>query len=79
MQKQRDLLRQQIVLASDAIKRAISGRGYAVFMSDAEAEFQVIVGGLRKKGELLSGIQRQFLEELLAQQRCICGAELVDG
>jgi hypothetical protein len=79
LQKQRDLLRQQIVLASDAIKRAISGRGYAVFLSDAAAEFEVIVGGLREGGSLLSGIQRPFLEELLAQQRCICGAELVEG
>jgi DNA sulfur modification protein DndD len=79
LQKQRDLLRQQIVLASDAIKRAISGRGYAVFLSDAAAEFEAIVGGLRECGSLLSGIQRPFLEELLAQQRCICGAELVEG
>ncbi|MCZ0905347.1 hypothetical protein ON021_36170, partial [Microcoleus sp. HI-ES] len=54
-------------------------RGYAVFLSDAAAEFVVIVGGLRECGSLLSGIQRPFLEELLAQQRCICGAELVEG
>ncbi len=79
LEKQRDLLRQQIVLASDAIKRAISVRGYAVFLSDAAAEFEVIVGALREKGELLSGIQQPFLEELLAQQRCICGAQLVEG
>lgn len=79
LEKQRDLFRQQIVLASDAIKRAISVRGYAVFLSEAAAEFEVIVGALREKGELLSGIQQPFLEELLAQQRCICGAELVEG
>ncbi|MEG4418776.1 AAA family ATPase [Microcoleus sp. LAD1_D5] len=79
LSKQRSLFKQQIVLASDAMKRAISMRGYAVFLSDAAAEFKVIVGGLREKGELLSGIQRPFLEELLAQQRCICGAGLVEG
>ncbi|MEG3841603.1 AAA family ATPase [Microcoleus sp. herbarium14] len=77
--KQRNLFKQQIVMAADAIKRAISVRGYAVFLSDAVTEFDVIVGGLRDKGELLSGIQRPFLEGLLAQQRCICGAQLVEG
>ncbi|MEG3898538.1 MULTISPECIES: AAA family ATPase [unclassified Microcoleus] len=77
--KQGSLFKQQIVLASDAMKRAISLRGYAVFLSEAAAEFEVIVGGLREKGSLFSGIQRPFLEELLAQQRCICGAELVEG
>ncbi len=79
LEKQQSLFKEQIVLATDAIKRAISMRGYAVFMSDAAAEFTAIVGGLREKGELLSGIQRPFLEELLAQQRCICGAQLVQG
>ncbi len=79
LEKQQSLFKEQIVLATDAIKRAISIRGYAVFMSDAAAEFTVIFGGLREKGKLLSGIQRPFLEELLAQQRCICGAELVEG
>ncbi|MEG4960611.1 MULTISPECIES: AAA family ATPase [unclassified Microcoleus] len=79
LEKQRHLFKQQISQATDALKRSISMRGYAVFLSDAAAEFEVIVGGLREKGELLSGIQRPFLEELLAQQRCICGAELVEG
>lgn len=79
LEKQRHLFKQQISEATDALKRSISMRGYAVFLSDAAAEFEVIVGGLRECGSLLSGIQRPFLEELLAQQRCICGAELVEG
>ena len=79
LEKQRSLFKQQIVAATEAMKRAISMRGYTVFLSDAAAEFTAIVGGLREKGELLSGIQRPFLEELLAQQRCICGAQLVQG
>ncbi|MEG4121046.1 AAA family ATPase [Microcoleus sp. N9_B4] len=79
LEKQRHLFKQQISEATDALKRSISMRGYSVFLSDAAAEFEVIVGGLRECGSLLSGIQRPFLEELLAQQRCICGAELVEG
>jgi len=79
LEKQRTLFKEQIALASDAMKRAISGRAYTVFLSDATAEFNLIFGNLREKGELLSGIGRPFLEKLLAQQRCICGAQLVEG
>ncbi|MEG4319265.1 MULTISPECIES: AAA family ATPase [unclassified Microcoleus] len=79
LEKQRSLFKEQIAEASEAMKRAISGRGYTIFLSDAAAEFNLIFGNLREKGELLSGIGRPFLEELLAQQRCICGAELVEG
>ncbi|MBE9095920.1 AAA family ATPase [Tychonema sp. LEGE 07203] len=79
LENQRSLFREQIVQASSAIQRAISGRGYAVFLADAAAEFNSILGNLREKGELLSGIGRPFLEELLVQQRCICGAELTPG
>mgnify|MGYP000291160618 FL=1 len=79
LEMQQDLFKQQIVQATDALKRAISLRGYGVFLLDAAAEFKVIVGKLRDKGELLSGIQQPFLEELLAREQCICGAELTEG
>lgn len=79
LEMQQDLFKQQIVQATDALKRAISLRGYGVFLLDAAAEFKVIVGELRDKGELLSGIQQPFLEELLAREQCICGAELTEG
>ncbi len=79
LEMQQDSFKQQIVQATDALKRAISLRGYGVFLLDAAAEFQVIVGGLREGGSLLSGIQRPFVEELLATERCICGAELIEG
>jgi DNA sulfur modification protein DndD len=79
LEMHQDLFKQQIVQATDALKRAISLRGYGVFLLDAAGEFQAIVGGLREGGSLLSGIQRPFLEQLLATERCICGAELIDG
>ncbi len=79
LEMQQDLFKQQIIQATDTLKRAISLRGYGVFLLDAAAEFQVIVGNLREGGSLLSGIQRPFLEELLATERCICGAELSEA
>jgi DNA sulfur modification protein DndD len=34
---------------------------------------------LREKGELQTGITQQFIQDLLHQQRCICGTELTAG
>jgi DNA sulfur modification protein DndD len=79
LEMQQTLLKQQNATHLDAIKREISVRGYTIFMSDAGAEFETLIADLREKGELLSGIQRPFLEQLLVQQRCICGAQLVEG
>ncbi|MCU0544490.1 MAG: AAA family ATPase [Oscillatoriaceae cyanobacterium Prado104] len=76
---QKALFKEQLARASDAIKKAISGRAYAIFLPDAAAEFQAIFASLREKGELLSGIQRPFVEGILALQQCICGAELNEG
>lgn len=79
LEMQQTLLKQQNATHLDAIKREISVRGYTIFMSDAAAEFKTLIADLREKGELLSGIQRPFLEQLLVQQQCICGAQLVEG
>ncbi len=57
----------------------ISTRGYTVLLADVTAEFRNIIDGLRERGELPTGIKRQFVGDLLEQKRCICGAELIIG
>ena len=73
------LLREQLKQAKDALNRAISTRGYTVLLSEATAEFRAIVDDLRDRGELPVGIKRQFVGDLLNEQRCICGVELLEG
>jgi len=73
------LLREQLKQAKNALNRAISTRGYTVLLSEATAEFRAIVDDLRDRGELPVGIKRQFVGDLLNEQRCICGAELLEG
>ena len=73
------LLREQLKQAKDALKRAIFTRGYTVLLSEATADFRVIVDDLRQRGELPIGIKQQFVGDLLNKQRCICGAELIEG
>ncbi|HIK03929.1 MAG TPA: AAA family ATPase [Trichormus sp. M33_DOE_039] len=63
----------------EALKKIISSRGYTVLLSDTTAQFRTILHDLKQRGELTSGISREFVTELLNSQRCICGAELHPG
>lgn len=79
LEQQQKSVREQLKQAKDTLKRAISTRGYTVLLSDVTDEFRSIVDGLRERGELPTGIKRQFVGDLLNQGICICGAELLDG
>jgi DNA sulfur modification protein DndD len=79
LQVREKLLREQLKQAKDALKRAISTRGYTVLLSEATADFRAIVEDLRERGELPVGIKRQFVGDLLNNKRCICGEELIEG
>lgn len=79
LQVREKLLREQLKQAKDALKRAISTRGYTVLLSETTANFQAIVEDLRERGELPVGIKRQFVGDLLNNKRCICGEELIEG
>ncbi len=79
LEQQQKLFREKLRQAKDILKRVISTRGYTVLLSDVTAEFRKIIDGLRERGELPTGIKRQFVGDLLEQQRCICGAELING
>ncbi|WP_066374760.1 MULTISPECIES: AAA family ATPase [unclassified Anabaena] len=63
----------------EALKKIISARGYTVLLPDTTAKFRTIIHELKQRGELTSGISREFVHELLNSQRCICGAELHNG
>ncbi|AUT01085.1 ATP-binding protein [Nostoc sp. CENA543] len=63
----------------ETLKKIISSRGYTVLLSDTTNQFRTIIHDLKQRGELTSGISREFITELLNSQRCICGAELHSG
>jgi DNA sulfur modification protein DndD len=79
LEQQRKTIREQARQAKDTLKRAISTRGYTIFLSETKAEFRAIIDRLRERGELPTGIKRQFVGDLLNERRCICGAELIEG
>jgi DNA sulfur modification protein DndD len=63
----------------EALKKLISARGYTVLLSQTTAQFRQIIDDLKQRGELTSGISREFVNELLKSQRCICGTDLTPG
>lgn len=71
--------REQLRKAQILLKREISTRGYTVLLSDVTDQFRLTVDKLRKKGELPIGIKQQFVGDLLKEERCICGTELIEG
>lgn len=76
LESQKELHRQNLKKSKDAVKRAISSKGYAVFLPTITAQLRLLVNERRSRGELKSGISRQFIQDLLTQKRCLCGAEL---
>ncbi|NES98207.1 MAG: ATP-binding protein, partial [Desertifilum sp. SIO1I2] len=61
------------------LKRTLSTKAYTFLLGDTTAKCQDILEGMRQRGELPTGIKKTFVEDLLNQKRCICGAELTDG
>ncbi|GAP99113.1 AAA family ATPase [Leptolyngbya sp. NIES-2104] len=86
IQARRDDLKQQVEeiqaqldRSEDKLRRTISARGYAVFLTDAIAQFRTLSDELRQRGELPAGIKQQFVEDLLEEESCICGTPLKAG
>ena len=71
--------REQLVRLNQKIKKTISSQGYTVLMTDIAESCSHLFEGLPQGGELPSRIKKPFVENLLNQQRCICGAELIAG
>ncbi|MGL5080667.1 MAG: AAA family ATPase [Microcoleaceae cyanobacterium] len=86
IQQRRDNLTEQQRVTQDKfdqskskLKLAVSTKGYTVMLTEAIAKFRTLSDELRQRGELPAGIKQQFVEDLLEQRRCICGAELLPG
>ncbi|MBE9223198.1 AAA family ATPase [Cyanobacterium stanieri LEGE 03274] len=71
--------RHQLINHRQKIKKILSRQGYLIYLLGAIAPFHDIVDKLREKGQLPSGIKKEFVNHLLEQKRCICGTELMEG
>lgn len=79
LEKQQQELRQRLKQLKSDLKREISNQAYTVFLPSAIEKFRALMEQLRHRGELPRGIKQQFVQDLLAQQKCICGTHLAAG
>ncbi|BAU13925.1 hypothetical protein LEP3755_44680 [Leptolyngbya sp. NIES-3755] len=79
LEAQEKLTREKLRQSRANLRQAVSSRGYMVLLRDATTQFRSLVDKLRQRGELPADIKQQFVQDLLARNRCICGMELVEG
>lgn len=86
LQQLRSELESQIISIRDNLKKSkqsinklLSTRAYPVLLSDTIADFRNLFSGMREKGELMTGITKQFVNELINRQQCICGTPIIEG
>jgi DNA sulfur modification protein DndD len=76
LEQQKSLSHEKLKKSWHDLKLTISSKGYMLFLAKILDEFQELMDNLRAQGELKSGISKEFLQELLREKRCLCGAEL---
>jgi DNA sulfur modification protein DndD len=86
LQTQRTQLEQQKTQLSDRLQgltkklgQLIAEDGYTLFAGDLVKRGKEIVQQLRSEGKIPAKVLNSFLEDLLAQHKCICTRHLEDG
>ena len=69
-------LNEAISQSKKDLKIEISRQGYSAFLIHATGHFRKIIDNLRKRGELPAGIKKQFVDDLLRDEVCICGRSI---
>ena len=69
-------LKQNIVRDKDSLKKLLSDDAYLVFLPAIADRFSDLLQRLRDRGQLSSGLKQEFIQQLLEQQRCLCGETL---
>jgi DNA sulfur modification protein DndD len=70
---------EELIKTKVALKKIVSTRGYTVLLPETTINFRNIIEKLKQQGDLTPGISREFIQNLLNSQRCICGANLSVG
>ncbi len=71
--KQEKSARTNLIKAKTDFKKILSQAGYLVFISEINQKFLKLIDDLRDHGQLSSGVKKEFIQQLLKQQSCLCG------
>jgi DNA sulfur modification protein DndD len=72
-------LRRAMKQRKGELAREFSRNAYLLLVPDVLQTAKAVLEGSRKKGEIPGPIKRQFVEDLLAREKCICNRSLLPG
>ena len=75
--KQQKTLKQDLLQSKKELKRLLSRDSHVVFLPQISDRFFELLQSLRDHGQLAIGIKQEFIQQLLEQQRCLCGETLI--
>ncbi|TAF03126.1 MAG: ATP-binding protein, partial [Nostocales cyanobacterium] len=79
LETQKRTNQEELKKTKDTLKKIISKQAYTVLLGETNQQFREIISNLKQRGELTSGISKEFVSELIQTGRCICGADLKEG
>ena len=74
--KQQKSLKQDIIHSKIQLKKILSQDSHLVFLPSITSQFVALLQTLRDRGQLFSGLKQEFIQQLLTEQRCLCGEDL---
>jgi len=74
--KQQKSIKHNLIQAKINLKKLLSQTSHIIFLPSINAKFLTLVQDLRDRGQLSSGLKQEFIQQLLDQQRCLCGEQL---
>ncbi len=74
--KQQKSLKKEVIYSKHQLKKLLSQDSHLVFLPSITDSFLDLLQTLRDRGQLSSGLKGEFIQQLLSQQRCLCGEAL---
>ena len=74
--EQQTSIKKDLVDGKNKLKKLLSQDSHLVFLPSITSSFLNLLEQLRDRGQLSSGLKQEFIEQLLQQQRCLCGENL---
>ena len=75
--EQQKNLKQDLIESKIELKKILSQTGYTIFLTNISDRFSTLLQDLRDRGQLSSGIDREFIQQLLDSKSCLCGESLI--
>ncbi|MGK7897755.1 MAG: AAA family ATPase [Xenococcus sp. (in: cyanobacteria)] len=75
--KQEQSTRSNLVNCKKELKNLISRQSYLVFLPQPQREFTKLLQNLRQSKNIYTNLKKDFIEQLLQQEKCICNRPLI--